>query len=77
MGADKGELRGWEEAENELDGEIAREKKKSGGDDVHIDKLHEYNDLKDACQAIFGRLAELEEVTVSDMYKRYNIDVDA
>ena len=68
------ELRGWEEAEKDLDDEIARSKK--NGDDVHIEKLHEYNDLKDACQAVFGRLAELEEVTVSDIYKRYDVNVD-
>merc|ERR1712087_337996 len=68
------ELSGWEEAEKNLDEEITQSKKSR--DDVHIEKLHEYNDLKDACQTVFGRLAELEEVTVSDIYKRYDVNVD-
>ena len=68
------ELRCWEEAEQELDGDLATRGKSRG--ESHIDKLHEYNDLKDACQAVFGRLAELDEVTVSDIYKRYSVDVN-
>jgi len=68
------ELNGWEEAEKTLDEEITQSKKSR--DDVHIEKLHEYNDLKDACQTVFGRLAELEEVTVGDIYKRYDVNVD-
>ena len=69
------ELRCWEEAERELDEELLSRSKKTN-DEIHIDKLHEYNDLKDACQAVFGRLAEMEEVTVSDIYKRYNLNID-
>jgi len=69
------ELRCWEEAERELDEDLKSRGKKSH-DEIHIDKLHEYNDLKDACQAVFGRLAEMEEVTVSDIYKRYNLNID-
>jgi len=68
------ELRCWEEAERELDEELLSRSKKTN-DEIHIDKLHEYNDLKDACQAVFGRLAEMEEVTVSDIYKRYNLNI--
>ena len=68
------ELHSWEEAEKDLDEEIKQSKKSR--DDVHIEKLHEYNDLKDACQTVFGRLAELEELTVGDIYKRYDVNVD-
>jgi len=68
------ELQSWEEAEKELDEDLARSNK--GRNDSHIDKLHEYNDLKDACQAVFGRLAELDQVTVSDIYKRYDVDIN-
>jgi len=41
-----------------------------------IVSLHQYNDLKDAAQNIFGRLAELEGTTTKEMYKRYNLDLD-
>jgi hypothetical protein len=42
----------------------------------HIQELHDYNDLKDAGQALLGRLAEIEGITTRDMYKRYNLETD-
>merc|ERR1712135_8514 len=60
--------------EAELDEEINKRTKKDT--DRHIDKLHEYNDLKDACQTIFGRLAELDQVTVKEIYERYDLNLD-
>ena len=42
----------------------------------HIQKLHDYNDLKDAGQALLGKLAELEGVTTRDMYEKYGLKVE-
>ncbi|KAJ2085068.1 swi5-like zinc finger protein [Coemansia sp. S142-1] len=44
--------------------------------DEHIDRLHRYNDIKDAGQMLFGKLAELKGKTVKEIYKDYNIDIE-
>lgn len=41
----------------------------------HIQNLHRYNEIKDAAQLVLGRLAELEQVTVKEMHKKYNVPV--
>jgi chromosome segregation ATPase len=41
-----------------------------------IEDLHRYNDLKDAAQNIFGRLAELEGTTTKEMYRRYDLELE-
>jgi len=43
---------------------------------VHIDKLHEYNDLKDVAQMVLGKLAEIEGTTTRHLYERYDLDLD-
>jgi len=42
----------------------------------YIDLLHRYNDLKDAGQAMLGRLAELEGTTTRAMYAKFDLDMD-
>jgi hypothetical protein len=42
----------------------------------YIDLLHRYNDLKDAGQAMLGKLAELEGTTTRAMYERFGLDAD-
>lgn len=42
----------------------------------HIDRLHRYNDVKDAAQLVLGRLAEIERVTLKEMHKKYNVPSD-
>ncbi|KAI9506824.1 DNA repair protein, partial [Coemansia spiralis] len=37
----------------------------------HIDRLHRYNDIKDAGQIMFGKLAELKGKTVKEIYEEY------
>lgn len=37
----------------------------------HMDRVHEYNELKDIAQALMGRLATIEGVLTRDLYKRY------
>ncbi|KAJ2873554.1 swi5-like zinc finger protein [Coemansia aciculifera] len=44
--------------------------------DEHIDHLHRYNDIKDAGQMLFGKLAELKGKTVKEIYKDYNVDIE-
>ena len=39
----------------------------------YIDLLHRYNDLKDAGQAMLGKLAELEGTTTRVMYAKYGL----
>ncbi|KAI8325311.1 Swi5-domain-containing protein [Martensiomyces pterosporus] len=43
--------------------------------DEHIDRLHRYNDIKDAGQILFGKLAELKGKTVKDVYEEYSVDL--
>ncbi|KAJ2455205.1 swi5-like zinc finger protein [Coemansia sp. RSA 2336] len=44
--------------------------------DQHIDRLHRYNDIKDAAQKLFGKLAELKGKTVKEIYEEYQVDLD-
>ncbi|KAJ2459036.1 swi5-like zinc finger protein, partial [Coemansia sp. RSA 2322] len=41
----------------------------------HIDRLHRYNDIKDAGQVLFGKLAELQGKTVKEVYEEYGVDL--
>uniref|UniRef100_A0A0N7ZBJ3 DNA repair protein SWI5 homolog n=1 Tax=Scylla olivacea TaxID=85551 RepID=A0A0N7ZBJ3_SCYOL len=64
--------------ETEIDKEIAT--LKESGFQVeelqgHIRNLHRYNEVKDAAQLVLGRLAELEQVTVKEMHKKYKVPV--
>ena len=42
----------------------------------YIDLLHRYNDLKDAGQALLGKLAEMEGTTTRSMYAKYKLSDD-
>ncbi|XP_076316308.1 DNA repair protein SWI5 homolog isoform X3 [Tachypleus tridentatus] len=42
----------------------------------HIDKLHEYNEIKDAAQCVLGRLASLDGVTIKEVHERYGLSMD-
>ncbi|XP_064617069.1 DNA repair protein SWI5 homolog [Liolophura sinensis] len=41
---------------------------------VHIDKLHQYNDIKDTGQMVLGRLANVEGVTTRTLYQKYGLN---
>ncbi|CAN7992703.1 unnamed protein product [Ixodes hexagonus] len=41
--------------------------------DWHIEKLHEYNDVRDAAHIIIGHLAVLEGVTVREKHEQYGL----
>lgn len=65
--------------ETELDKDIAALKGKGFKTEElkgHIDNLHRYNEIKDAAQLVLGRLADIEQVTLKEVHKRYNVPVD-
>lgn len=35
--------------------------------------LHEYNDIKDATQVVFGAVAEINNITVTSLHKDYGL----
>ncbi|KAJ2907795.1 swi5-like zinc finger protein [Coemansia aciculifera] len=41
----------------------------------HIDRLHRYNDIKDAGQILFGKLAELKGKTLKDIYDDFGVNI--
>ncbi|XP_025113064.1 DNA repair protein SWI5 homolog isoform X1 [Pomacea canaliculata] len=43
---------------------------------VHIEKLHEYNDIKDTAQMILGHIATLQGVRARDLYPQYGLELD-
>ena len=43
---------------------------------LHIDALHEYNEIKDVGQMLLGKIAELEGTTTTALYKRFGLDLD-
>ncbi|XP_072310013.1 DNA repair protein SWI5 homolog [Eucyclogobius newberryi] len=42
----------------------------------HIDKLHEYNDIKDIGQSLLGRIAALRGTTTRDLYSHFGLDLE-
>ncbi|KAJ2782191.1 hypothetical protein GGI15_002989 [Coemansia interrupta] len=43
---------------------------------VHMERLHTYNDIKDAGQVLFGKLAELRGKTAREMHEEYGVQSD-
>mmetsp|Transcript_18703 Transcript_18703/g.21499 ORF Transcript_18703/g.21499 Transcript_18703/m.21499 type:complete len:166 (+) Transcript_18703:29-526(+) len=41
-----------------------------------IMKLHLYNDLKDVCQLVLGKLSEIEKKTIAELHEELNIDLN-
>lgn len=40
-----------------------------------LNLFHEYNDLKDAAQAVMGLLADINGTTVTHVHERFGIDI--
>jgi len=43
---------------------------------VLIKRLHTYNDIKDFCQFLMGRLAQMQQTTVASLYDKFGLDTD-
>ena len=43
----------------------------------HIDKLHEYNEMRDIGQILLGKLAEVEGITTTVLYQRFGLDLNS
>ena len=44
---------------------------------AHMHNLHQYNDYKDATQALLGRIAQVEGVTVKQLYQdRFDLSME-
>ncbi|KAI8871993.1 hypothetical protein GQ42DRAFT_177482 [Ramicandelaber brevisporus] len=42
----------------------------------HMQRLHEYNAIKDVGQALFGQCATMRGVRTVDIYRQFNMDTD-
>lgn len=42
----------------------------------YINLLHKYNETKDACQFLLGKLAEIEGTTVKELYPRFDLEIN-
>lgn len=43
---------------------------------LYIERLHEYNEIKDVGQLLLGKLAELQGTTTASLYERFGLDRD-
>lgn len=43
---------------------------------AHIDKLHEYNEVKDIGQLLLGKLAEVEGTTTASLYEQFGLGLE-
>ncbi|XP_072015493.1 uncharacterized protein [Amphiura filiformis] len=43
---------------------------------IHMRKMHEYNELKDMGQMLLGKIAFIEGVTTKDLYNKYGLDLE-
>ena len=41
---------------------------------THIEKLHQYNEMKDIGQIVLGRIALAQGIQTKDLYKRYGLN---
>lgn len=41
-----------------------------------IEELHVYNETKDTAQIVLGKLAHIHGITIKEMHKKYDIDID-
>lgn len=42
---------------------------------LHIEKLHEYNEVKDMAQLLLGKLAEVEGTTTTSLYEQFGLEL--
>ncbi|EFA81742.1 hypothetical protein PPL_05736 [Heterostelium album PN500] len=76
----KEELKALEEQEKKLNDklkpyldELAKLKEESK---KNIDKLHVYNEIKESCQMMFGKIAILDGKTIKQVYKEFDMELE-
>lgn len=43
---------------------------------LYIRKLHEYNEIKDTAIVLIGKLAEVESLTITDLYEAFGLQIE-
>ncbi|KAJ3208650.1 swi5-like zinc finger protein [Clydaea vesicula] len=43
---------------------------------LHIERLHQYNEIKDVGQLLFGKCADNEGLTTKDMYAKFDMELE-
>lgn len=64
------------EENDRLQSELGLDKSVKGKIQDYIQLLHEYNEIKDLGQFLFGKLAEIEGVTIKSIYKQFEVDLN-
>ncbi|CAG8550271.1 4476_t:CDS:2 [Paraglomus occultum] len=44
--------------------------------DAHYKRIHEYNEIKDVGQMLFGKCAEIEGTTTREMYEKFGVGIE-
>jgi len=62
----------------QLDQEIEELRKSYDEEELpmYVDKLHQYNEIKDIAQMLIGKIAEFERTTTKRLYERFGLDLD-
>ncbi|XP_015927314.1 DNA repair protein SWI5 homolog isoform X2 [Parasteatoda tepidariorum] len=71
----KSTLEMWQKSED-MKQEIAKLENEGCSEDQYkwyIDKLHEYNEVKDAAQIVMGQIAIIEETTVKKIHEQFGM----
>jgi len=50
--------------------------KKSEPEQIYINILHEYNEMKDSGLLLLGKLAEIEGVPIKKMFEQFDLELD-
>ena len=45
--------------------------------DSIMKKMHDYNDIKDIAQILMGKIADIKYITIKEVHKKYDADLDA
>lgn len=72
------QLEALKSKEKELDREIAELLAKGIDADLQpqMQALHRYNEMKDSTQMVLGYLADVEQTTVTELHKRFDLPLN-
>lgn len=60
----------------ELQAQLAEQARRRGVYERHIKSLHDYNEIKDVAQELFGQLAGVQGGLTKDLYPKYGVDLN-